>query len=128
MNDPVGAVTLPSDYVRAGWTQGTLRVTGQKGRWDQDVYARDAKGRVLPNSEARSPEATSWSAIGALRAWLSGLEDPYEVIPKNNSFLEKLEELHGIRSISEWNNAEERTQTEVVETLEAVERALGHRE
>ena len=81
----------------------------------------------LPNIEARSPEAVSWSAIGALRAWLMGLADPYEVIPKNNSYLDKLQELYGIRSISEWSEAEDRTQQEVADTLESVERALGYR-
>ena len=92
-----------------------------------DVYARDRQGKALANSRARDPEAVSWSAIGALRAWLLGEEDPYEVIPKNNGFLESLQELHGIRSISEWNNAEGRTAEEVADTLESVERALGYR-
>ena len=118
---------LPSDYVRAGWTQGTYHSEGHADGWALDVYARDDKGRVLPNTEARSPEAVSWSAIGALRAWLMGLADPYEVIPKNNSYLDKLQELYGIRSISEWNEAEGRTQQEVADTLESVERALGYR-
>ena len=119
---------LPSDYVRAGWTQGVIRtVDGVVGRWTVDVYARDSDGNVLDNAQARDPEAVAWSAIGALRAWLMGEEDPYEVVPKNNSFLEKLQELHGIRSISEWNNAPERTADEVADTLESVERALGYR-
>ena len=49
------------------------------------------------------------------------------MIPKNNVFLDKLQELHGIRSISEWNNAEGQTDEEVADTLESVERALGYR-
>ena len=118
---------LPSDYVRAGWAQGTYRSEGHEDGWALDVYARDDKGRVLPNTEARSPEAVSWSAIGALRAWLMGLADPYEVIPKNNSYLDKLQELHGVRSISEWNEAEGQTAEDVADALESVERALGYR-
>ena len=118
---------LPSDYVRAGWAQGTYRSEGHEDGWALDVYACDDKGRVLPNTEARSPEAVSWSAIGALRAWLMGLADPYEVIPKNNSYLDKLQELHGVRSISEWNEAEGQTAEDVADALESVERALGYR-
>ena len=118
---------LPSDHVRAGWTQGAVSAGNVRGRWTVDVYARDRQGKALANSRARDPEAVSWSAIGALRAWLLGEEDPYEVIPKNNGFLESLQELHGIRSIAEWNNAEGRTAEEVADTLESVERALGYR-
>ena len=118
---------LPSDFVRAGWAQGTYRSEGHEDRWALDVCARDDKGRVLPSTEARSPEAVSWSAIGALRAWLMGLADPYEVIPKNNGYLHKLQDMYGIRSISRWNEAEGRTRQEVVEALVAVENALGYR-
>ena len=119
---------LPSDYVRAGWTQGIIDTAPSVvGRWTADVYARDCDGNVLDNAQARDPEAVAWSAIGALRAWLLGEEDPYEVIPKNNAFINKLVELHGIRSISDWNNAEDQTASRVVDTLESVERALGYR-
>ena len=119
---------LPSDYVRAGWTQGVISTADSVvGRWTADVYARDGEGNILDNTGARDPEAVSWSAIGALRAWLLGEEDSYAVVPKNNSFLDKLQELHGIRSISEWNNAEGQTDEEVADTLESVERALGYR-
>ena len=119
---------LPSDYVRAGWTQGVISAADSVvGRWTADVYARDRDGNILDNAKAADPEAVEWSAIGALRAWLLGEEDPYEVIPKNNAFINKLAELHGIRSISDWNNAEDQTASRVADTLESVERALGHR-
>ena len=119
---------LPSDFVRAGWTQGVVSTgVNAVGRWAVYVYARDRYGIVLDNERIRDPEAVAWSAIGALRAWLLGEKDPYEVVPKNNAFLDKLEELHGIRSISGWNNAGERTADEVADTLESVERALGYR-
>ena len=119
---------LPSDYVRAGWTQGIISTAPSVvGRWTAAVYARDSEGNVLDNARAADPEAVAWSAIGALRAWLLGEEDPYEVIPKNNAFINKLAELHGIRSISDWNNAEDQTADVVVDTLESVERALGYR-
>ncbi len=85
------------------------------GAWTRGQYARDDHGSPL--QDGRNPAAVCWCAIGALekvsdRLVGRKLVDPLQRIVANTS-----NKFGEYGHISEWNDAPERTQAEVVAKL-----------
>lgn len=78
-----------------------------EGRWIQGVFARNAKGEFTGLSEFRGP-AVCWCISGA-----TCKESPEDDGAEADVYLQRFLGAHP----SEWNDAPERTQSEVVAKL-----------
>lgn len=96
-------MTLPSHYVRFGWTQG--------------VCARNSEGEEV---DVDSPEACCWCILGAV-----GIAADKNESINQQAFTSYFMKKWG--GISVWNDNPNRTKEEVVALLEEAERALGYR-
>jgi hypothetical protein len=80
-------------------------------RWCQGAIARDAAGK---SSETWNPRAVAWCVLGAVR----------KVYPQGLAEFQRLAKTlaaRGFDSVSEWNDAPERTHAEVLALLEEVQ-------
>ncbi len=87
-----------------------------EGAWTQGVSARDADGRACDNSLA--PTAVCWCAVGAIGTAVASLHaydpSPYKV---EGAATAALARVASSASVIIWNDAEYRTQAEVVAAL-----------
>lgn len=93
-----------------------------EGRWWRGDFAADASGAAVDEC---SPSAVCWCALGALTRAIGGLgaEQSWQLYQSARGLL--IEHV-GEDDISDWNDAPERTQAEVVAALrEAARRAEG---
>jgi len=91
--------------------------------WCQRADARDAGYRPV---QPWSSQACSWSLLGAL---VAALDAPGEAIPESPELIAELRlalvavsETLTAWSLEDWNDATERTQAEVIDTLAAAQR------
>lgn len=89
------------------------------GAWTQKSDARDAHGYEVRVS---SPKATCWCAFGAI---VKVIANPYDEIDTQVAAF--LRQATGIWSITSWNDAEGRTQEQVIAAfLKAEQLAKDH--
>jgi hypothetical protein len=111
-------------------TGGLRLLLATRGRvaqsWCQGADARDAQGAEV---EPWVEEAASWSLLGALVAALEDEAERREELPLDElaEGLWALAELIDTGSVSEWNDAPQRTQAGVLRVLDHAAAALETR-
>lgn len=89
------------------------------GAWTQGAYGRDASGEPIPEWHER---CTCWCAAGAVWAVLGKGASTRDLEPALDVLARDLPR----RLVSEWNDEQGRTQSEVVEALrQAARQAQG---
>ncbi len=85
--------------------------------WCQGTYARDANGEAV---HAMDEEACSYCILGAI--WKTyGYGDASDLVRRILSKGKGKRRGHSIRSIAEWQDAQERTKEEVIAALKAAD-------
>jgi hypothetical protein len=94
----------PSDYIRRGWTQGTL--------------AENADGvHVI----ATDSDACKWCLMGAINASFGTVEKSQPALVAAQKAIAELTGKNiGNISLSQWNDEPGRTQEEVIKLLEGI--------
>ena len=88
--------------------------------WCQGTDARDRAGNAV---EPWSEHAVEWSILGAIVRVLELEAEEYGEVPLEElaSALYAVADLIEVDSLADWNDAAERTQAEVIETIRAAE-------
>ncbi len=88
--------------------------------WCQGTDARDRDGNAV---EPWNEHAVEWSILGAIVRVLELEAEEYGEVPLDElaSALYALADLIEVDSLADWNDAVQRTQAEVIETIRAAE-------
>jgi len=91
--------------------------------WCQQADARNADGDQV---EPWDPQATSWSLLGAIVSVLEAEARDHGEVPLEElaAALYAIADVIEVDSLTQWNDAPERTHHEVVSMLEAAETAF----